>query len=177
VVQIMDASGRLRTVRYTQYAGEKVRTLYRSATALQARWIEPGLRREVIDELASRGIDLGELAERAKADDADPFDLLCHVAFNAPLLTRRQRAERLRKSTPDFWDQYPPQAREVLAAILDKYAEHGEAEIALPDVLDVTPLSEFGNIIEVAARVGGTEQLREAVGALHRHLYDIAQAG
>ena len=177
VVQVMDANGKLRTVRYTQYAGEKVRTLYRSATALQAKWVQPELRREVIDELGARGIDLGELAERAKADDADPFDLLCHVAFNAPLLTRRERAERLRRASPSFWDQYPPQAREVLSAILDKYAEHGEGEIALPDVLDVPPISEFGNIIEVAGRFGGTEQLRDAVGALHRHLYDVAQAG
>ena len=113
---------------------------------------------------------LGEARETRK-----PWFL--YVAFNAPLLTRRERAERLRRASPDFWDRYPPQAREVLSAILDQYAEHGEGEIALPDVLDVPPISEFGNIIEVAGRFGGTEQLRDAVGALHRRLYDVAQAG
>lgn len=177
VVQVMDADGRLRTVRYTEYAGERVRTLFRSAAALQAKWIEPELRQEVIDALGVRGIDLAELADRAAADQADPFDLLCHVAFNAPLLTRRERAERLRRSAPAFWEQYPPKAHEVLAAILDKYAEHGEEEIALPDVLDVPPLSTFGNVIEVASRFGGAEKLRGAVEALHRHLYDIDLAG
>lgn len=177
VVQIMDGDGRLRAVRYAEYAGDRVRTLFRSAAALQARWIEPELRREVMEALASRGIDLAELAERASADDSDPFDLLCHVAFGAPLLTRRERAERLRRSAPGFWEQYPPRAREVLAAILDKYAEHGEAEISVPGVLDLPPVSDLGNVIELADRFGGTDALRDAVEALHRHLYDLDRAG
>ncbi len=68
----------------------------------------------IIAALAERGIDFDELAEATNQPDADPFDLLCHVAFNAPLRTRRERAERLRKEQKDFFEQYGPEAREIL---------------------------------------------------------------
>src|SRR5205814_1490603 len=78
--------------------------------------------------------------------EADPFDLLCHLAYNAPLRTRRERAERLRKEKKDFFDRYAPAARAVLNELLEKYAEHGTAQFVLPDVLGVPPLSEHGNV-------------------------------
>ena len=65
---------------------------------------------------------------RHKQPDADPFDLLCHVAFNAPLRTRRERAQRLRTESKDFFDQFAPEAREVLDELLEKYTEHGAAQ-------------------------------------------------
>ncbi len=98
----------------------------------------------MLDALDQRGIDFQVLAAEAGQPDADPFDLLCHVAYNAPLLTRKQRAEKLRKAKPDFFDQYGPDARAVLNAILDKYAEHGVGEFAMPNVLEVPPISDPG---------------------------------
>ena len=71
--------------------------------------------------------------------DADPFDLLCHLAYNASLRTRRERAERLRKDRKDFFDQYGPEARIILDELLEKYAEHGIARFVLPDVLRLSP--------------------------------------
>ena len=172
LVYELDADGkRLRTVQYSEYAGEKVRGLYRSAAELRTRWLDPKYRREVLEELENRGIDLQELAEHSRHPDSDPFDLLCHLAFSAPLRTRRERAEAMRRVNPDFWERYSAEAREVLSAVLDKYAEHGVAELAVPTVLAVPPISEMGNIIELTQRFGGAEGMREAFSELQRRLY------
>jgi type I restriction enzyme R subunit len=138
---------------------------------LHEKWADPKYRQEVIEHLEERGIDLQALAEQSKAPDSDPFDLLCHVAFNAPLRTRRDRAEALRRKTPDFWTKFPPEAREVLNAILDKYAEHGVRELVVPQVLEVPPLSSMGNVLELARRFGGEENLAAAVRELQVRLY------
>ena len=85
-------------MRFTDYAGEKIRTLFPSAPDLHGAWVDTEKRREIIDRLAERGIDFDQLAAAANQPDADPFDLLCHLAYNAPLRTRRERAERLRSN-------------------------------------------------------------------------------
>ena len=90
-----------------------------------------------------------ELAEAAKQPEADPFDLLCHLAFNAPLRTRRERAQRLRETRKDFFDRYGPEARQMLEELLEKYAEHGDAQFVLPDVLQVPPLSRHGTVGDI----------------------------
>ena len=77
----------------------------------------------------------------AGVPDADPLDLLCHLAFNGPLRTRRERAQRYGEP-PRFFDQYGPEAREILGELLDKYAEYGLDQLRLPDVLKVPPVSE-----------------------------------
>lgn len=79
----------------------------------------------MLDELAKRGIDAAELADRTGLVEADPLDVLVHLAWNQPLATRIDRARRVRKEHVDFFDQYRPEAREVLTRLLDKYAEHG----------------------------------------------------
>ena len=121
--------------------------------------------------LAERGIDFEELAEATNQPDADPFDLLCHVAFNAPLRTRRERADRLRQDKKDFFDQYGPEAKAILQELLEMYAEHGTAQFAIPEVLKVPPISAHGNVIEIAACFGGPDPLREAVHQLQTLLY------
>src|SRR2546422_382422 len=85
-----------------------------TAATLRSKWSKAEERAEIIETLQERGISFDELAKAANQPDADPFDLLCHVAFNAPLRTRRERAENLRKSKRDFFDQYAPEARAVL---------------------------------------------------------------
>jgi type I restriction enzyme R subunit len=96
---------------------------------------------------------------------------LCHIAFDAPLLTRKQRAEKLRKDKPDFFDQYGPEARAVLRALLDKYAAHGASEFRIPDALKVPPLSLQGTPQEIAAWFGGAAALRGAVDQMQGLLY------
>jgi type I restriction enzyme R subunit len=172
LVYELDPDGKqLRVVKFADYAAEKVRTLYRSAPELRQKWANPSERSEIIEKLAQRGISFDDLADTAKQPDADPFDLLCHVAFNAPLRTRRERAQRLLEERKDFFDQYGPEARAILNELLDKYAEHGTAQFVLPDALQVPPISERGNVIEITALFGGAEKLREAVNQLQTLLY------
>ena len=111
------------------------------------------------------------MAEAAGQPAADPFDLLCHLAYHAPLRTRRERAERLHREQREFFERYGAEARQVLDALIEKYAEHGAAQFKLPEILEVAPFNEWGNVIEIAARFGGGEQLRGAVAELQRRLY------
>lgn len=172
LVYELDPDGeQLRVVKFTEYAADKVRMLYRSAAEVRKLWADPGQRSEIIAMLEQRGIDFDELATSANQPDADPFDLLCHIAFNAPLRTRRERADRLRRERKDFFDRYGLEARKVLNELLDKYAEHGAAQFVIPDVLKVPPISNHGNVMEIAKFFGGPEELRAAVSELQTLLY------
>ncbi|WP_374730393.1 EcoAI/FtnUII family type I restriction enzme subunit R [Salinarimonas sp.] len=155
----------------TDYTGDKVRTLYPNASELRHDWLDPERRAEIVERLAEKGIDVEALAELSGKPDADPFDLLCHLAYNAPLRTRRERAQRLRREETDFFGRFAPEARAVLDALIEKYAEYGAAQFALPGALETEPFTEWGNVVEIADRFGGPRQLREAVGELQRRLY------
>jgi type I restriction enzyme R subunit len=172
VVFDLDADGRrLRMVQLADYAGEKVRSLWRSPEEFRTVWADLDSRNTILDELDKRGIDLTVLAEAANQPDADPFDLLAHLAFKAPIRTRKDRAQRLKDQPDAFLSKYSKEAREVLAAMLDKYADHGAEQLSIPDILEVPPLSDFGNVIEIAQRFGGADQLRNAVSDMQRALY------
>jgi len=172
LVYELDPNGKqLRVVRYTDYAADAVRTLCPTAPALRAQWADPVKRSEIILGLQERGVDFGELSEAAQQPDADPFDLLCHLAFNAPLRTRRERAQQIKTTDKDFFARYSPEARQVLEELLEKYAEHGDAQFVLPDVLRVPPISNHGQIGEIIRLFGGVDALRAAVTELQGHLY------
>ena len=158
-------------IKFTDYAAEKVRTLYPTAALLKEKWADLEQRAEIIASLEERGIDFESLAREADQPEADPFDLLCHLAFNAPLLTRRQRVEQLKKKKQDFFGQYGQEAKAVLEELLEKYSEHGTAQFEIPESLKVPPISEHGNVMEIADMFGGAEQLREAVNQLQMLLY------
>jgi type I restriction enzyme R subunit len=172
IVYELDSDGRRLSARkLTDWTGEKVRTLYPTPAAFRADWIIADKRQAIVDELEERGIDLETLAESVGRPDDDPFDLLCHLGWNAPLRTRRERAERLRHDRKDFFDQYGPDAREVLEALLEKYAAHGAAQFVLPDTLKVPPIAQFGNVREISQRFSGPEKMRKAVDTLAELLY------
>jgi type I restriction enzyme, R subunit len=172
LVYELDPNGKqLRVVRYTDYAAESVRTLCPSAPELRALWADPEKRNDIIRQLEERGVSFAELADAAKQPEADPFDLLCHLAFNAPLRTRRERAQKLRETRKDIFDRYSGEARQILEELLDKYAEHGDAQFALPEVLHVPPISAHGTVADIIRLFGGAEQLRAAVTELQNQLY------
>ena len=172
LVYELDVDGhQLRVVRYAEFAAERVRALVPSAPELRRRWAVPAQRAEIIDTLRERGIDFEELADATGQPEADPFDLLCHLAFNAPLRTRRERALVLKRERPDFWQRFGPEARVLLEELLEKYADHGDAQFLLPDVLRVPPLSAHGQPAEIIQLFGGAEQLRVAVTDLQNLLY------
>jgi len=168
----LDTDGsKLRTVKITQYAADTVRTLYTDPDDLRQEWSDFEQRSDVVEKFEERGIDFEELAAQAGHPESDPFDLLCHLAFNAPLLTRKQRAEKLRKDKKDFFDQFEPEARAILEDLLDKYAEHGTSQFTVPDVLEVPPLSTHGNVVEIASVFGGPDKLLRVFGELQELLY------
>jgi len=172
LVYELDADGKqLRVVQLTEYTGDKVRSLCPSTVDLRARWSNPEQRAEIIENLHERGIDFETMAQQASQPDADPFDLLCHLAYNAPILTRRQRADRLKQQQHAFFNYFEPEAREVLDDLLEKYANDGELQFTLPDVLKVRPISDRGNVNEIIGKFGGADQLRSAVSRLQTLLY------
>ena len=172
LVYELDPDGKqLRVVKFSEYAAEKVRTLYPSAADLRKQWADPVLRREIIAKLEERGIDFDQLRASSNQPEADPFDLLCHLAFNGPLRTRRERADRVKKEEKSFFEKFGPEAKTILGDLLEKYAEHGTAQFVIPDVLKVPPISERGNVIEIARLFGGPEKLKEAVDKLQALLY------
>jgi type I restriction enzyme R subunit len=172
LVHDLDPDGRqLRVVRYTDYAAERVRSLTASPQELRAGWADPARRAEIVEALAESGVSFAELAEAAGQPEADPFDLLCHLAYNAPLRTRRERAQRLRSERHDFFEQYGPEARRILDELLEKYADHGDAQFVLPDVLHVPPISTHGTVGEIVSIFGGADRLRKAVTELQNLLY------
>ncbi len=172
LVYELDPDGnQLRVVQFTDYTADKVRTLFRSAGELRAEWADPDKRREVIDKLEDRGIRFEDLAEFASQPEADPLDLLCYLAFNAPLRTRRERARRLRSEKKDFFEQYAPEARAILDELLDKYTDHGLAEFSLPEVLKLPPINAHGNTLQIARLFGGEDRLMDAVRELQTLLY------
>lgn len=121
--------------------------------------------------LEERGILLEHLAAIMEQPEADPFDLLCHLAFAAPVRTRRERADRLRKEQRDFFARFAPDARAILDAMLDQYATYGPGELELPGILHLPAIARQGNVREIAALFGGAEQLRDAVVELQTRLY------
>ena len=168
----LDGDGKqLRVVKFTDYASERIRSMWTSAAELRSHWGNAEERSLIIESLAEHGITLEQLAENAMQPDADPFDLLCYIAFNAPLRTRRERAERLRKGRVDFWEYFKPDARQILDEILEKYVVYGTAQFKMPDILKVPPISEHGNVIEIVEKFGGADKLREALSEMQTLLY------
>jgi type I restriction enzyme, R subunit len=120
--------------------------------------------------LHKAGITLEELTEKSNRPDSDPLDLLLHVAYNAPLLSRRERAEKMRQSKPNFFNTYTPAARQVLDELLSKYADFGPH---LAGVLRVPPFSQYGTAVEIARLFGGASAMKQAVDRMKALLYQV----
>ncbi len=162
---------RLRLVEYRDFVTETVRSLFPDSAELRSRWTNRVGRLDVLDALGIHGIDASELLERTGLIDADPIDVLVHLAWNQPLATRIDRVRRVRKEYVDFFEQYQPAAREVLVHLLDKYAEHGIGQLDDLGVLQVPPLASLGSPAEIAGRFGSVDGLRAAVTKLSELLY------
>jgi type I restriction enzyme R subunit len=171
-VQELDADGRkLRTLQFTDYTSEQVRNLYRTADELRGAWASSAERARIVDELEERGVSLEQLAAVMGQPEADPFDLLCSLAFRTPVLTRQERANRLRKDKREFFARYAPEARDILESLLEQYASYGPEELTLPDALRLPAIAERGSVPEIVALFGGAERLRAAVNELQTLLY------
>ncbi|MDL1895258.1 DEAD/DEAH box helicase [Anaerolineae bacterium CFX7] len=172
-VMELDPDGHiLKTVSYEQYIRDQTRRLMPTAEHLRIAWSAETQRDEIARELAQRGIDLDKLARILNRTDADALDLLLNVAYNAPILSRRERAQKLKSSRPNFWNEYQPQARQVLEILLDKYADYGISQLTnFGQVLQVPPLDAQGTVMEIAARFGDAGKMKQAVEKMESLLY------
>jgi type I restriction enzyme, R subunit len=172
LVYELDKDGnQLRMIELKDYTGDNVRKFYANNDDLRRDWANPVTRARVISKLEERGISLEHLAEVTGREDADAFDLLSHVAFNAPIRTRWDRAMQLKEKHGDFFDTYGSEAKEVLMEILQKYEEHGATQFAIPDILKVQPISNHGNVSEIINLFGDAEGLKKAFVGMQSLMY------
>ena len=152
---------------------ENIRRLNLTAEHLKQSWTKAEQRTEILNQLRSRGIDPDHLAHVVHQEDADALDLLLHVAYNAPLVTRRERAEKLRQKKANFFNTFTPAAREILDTLLEKYADYGVGEFDhLSSVLQVSPFDRYGSTYEIYQLFGGAEKMLQAVDELQKFLYE-----
>lgn len=135
------------------------------------QWDAADQKRTIIRELEEQGVFFEALAEDI-GKDLDPFDLICHIVYGQPPLTRRERAAKVRKQ--DYFTQYGEQAKAVLDALLDKYADEGIENIEDINVLNVQPINQIGTLVEIVDMFGGRDGYLKAVRDLEAQLYDIA---
>ncbi|PKN34561.1 MAG: restriction endonuclease [Deltaproteobacteria bacterium HGW-Deltaproteobacteria-19] len=167
-IQYLDEGGKLVTESLRDYSKRTLRKRYASLDEFLRRWKESDRKQAVIDELAEEGLLLEPLAEEV-GKDLDPFDLICHVAFDRPPLTRRERADNVRKG--DVFARYGDKARTVLEAILQKYQDDGVTDLDDPQILRVAPFASMGTPMELIKPFGGRAGFEQAVHELQNVLY------
>jgi len=168
-VQYFDANGKLITESLKDYTRKTLTREYASLDDFLHYWNSAGRKQAVIEELANEGVFFEALAEEI-GRECDPFDLVCHVAWDMPPLTRKERAEQVKKR--NYFTKYGEQAHCVLDALLDKYADEGIVHIEETQILTIAPFPEkFGTPMEIIRTFGGLPQYQQAVRDLESALY------
>ena len=170
-VQYLDEHGRLITESLKDYSRKTVRKAYTSIDAFLTAWNSADRKQVILEELAAKGVFLEELADQV-GRDYDAFDLICHVAFDQPPLTRKERADKVKKR--DVFGRYGAQARAVLDALLQKYADTDIKSVESLEILKVDPLTLFGTPIEIVGLFGGKPGYLAAIRELETALYQAA---
>lgn len=135
------------------------------------RWSEEDKKVEITELLKEHGIDLETLKEEQNMTEVDDFDFICHIAYGAKPLTRKERANNVKKR--DFFSKYSGAAREVLEALLDKYMNIGLSELNSADVLKLDPINKFGKPAKIAQLFGGKDEYFKAVEELKQNIYKV----
>jgi type I restriction enzyme, R subunit len=154
------------------YTRECVKKQYASLDTFLRRWTDADQKKAIIEELAYHGVlweALQEDVEGKLGEPLDPFDLICQVAFDQPPLSRKERADSVKKR--NYFAKYQGTAREVLEALLDKYADAGPEVIEDMKVLQLDPFSRMGSPIELIKAFGSKVAYHQAVSALEQQIY------
>ena len=167
-IEYLDASGKLVTESLRDYTRNTLRKHYASLEAFLRRWNATDRKQAIIDELAEEGLSLDVLSDDV-GKDLDLFDLICHVAFDRPPLTRQERAANVRKR--DVFTRYGDQARAVLEALLAKYEDEGLLNLDDPQVLRISPFDQMGTPLQLVRQFGSREKFESAVHELQAALY------
>ena len=170
VVSVYDANGKLlRTESITDYTRKNINDTYANLDDFIRRWNEAEKKAEITDLLRESGIDLQALKHERNMDDVDDFDFICHIAYGKKPLTRRERAENVKKR--DIFNKYGAEARKVLEALLDKYANDGITQLENRTVLRLDPFRQMGSPANIAKLFGGNQQYFSAVKELESLIY------
>ncbi|HOR13954.1 MAG TPA: type I restriction-modification enzyme R subunit C-terminal domain-containing protein, partial [Clostridia bacterium] len=169
-VSVYDTDGKLlRQESIIDYTKSNILGEYASLEGFIHQWSSLEKKETISSLLLERGIDLEAMKAEQDMADVDDYDFICHVAFNQKPLTRRERANNVKKR--DFLNKYKGTARDILEALLDKYMNTGIYEIEKTDVLKLEPLKRFGKLSKIMQYFGGKPEYLEAVNALKDELY------
>jgi type I restriction enzyme R subunit len=167
--QYYSKEGKLITESIKDYTRQTVRKQYASLDAFLKKWNSIEQKQAIIQELQEQGVLL-EALENEVGKEFDPFDLICHVVFDQPPLTRRERANNVQKR--NYFSKYNEQVRAVLDALLEKYADEGVEDIEKMDVLKVKPLRDLGTPLEILSLFGGKPKYLQTLAELKTRLYE-----
>ena len=170
-VQYMGDDGKIITESLRDYTRKSVRTAYASLDDFLASWNHADKKRAIVEELEQQGVIFAALNEEI-GSAFDPFDLICHVAYEQKPLTRKERAEQVKKR--DFFTKYGALARKVIGALLDKYADDGGLDFENPEIIRQDPVSKIGTPVEIIRSFGGRPAYDDAIHALADELYRAA---
>ena len=170
-VQHLDANGKLITESLKDYTKKGILQEFQSLDDFLARWNSAHKKKAVIEELESHGIIPENLMAEVKKD-LDAFDLICHIAWDVPALTRRERAENVKKR--NYFTKYGEKARKVIEALLDKYADEGIENIEDLAILRIEPFNQIGTPTEIVQIFGGRDQYLHVIEELENELYAVA---
>jgi type I restriction enzyme R subunit len=166
-----DNDGKPITISLKTHTKELIKGKYASLDDFLNKWNSTTKKETIIKELEEQGVLVDALRDAVNRE-VDLFDLICHVAFDQPPLTRKERANKVKKR--NYFTKYGEQARKVLEALLDKYADEGIIDLENMDILRVQPLTEFGSPIEIINQFGSKTKYLEALKELETELYKVA---
>lgn len=170
-VTYLDKHGKLVTESLRDFTRKTLRKHFKSLDDFLMRWNAAERKQALIDEIESEGLPITYIAQKLD-NDLDPFDLICHIAFDTKPLTRRERATNVKKQ--DVFTKYGDQARAVLSALLDKYADDGIFNLDDTTILKISPFDRLGTPVELVNSFGGKPGFKQAVHDLQSALYKKA---
>ncbi len=170
-VEYMDENGKLVTESLRDYSRKTILKEYASLDDFLLSWNTAERKKAIIEQMESRGLVLDVLRQDVNPD-LDAFDLICHVAYGQPPLTRKERVAKMKKE--DVFSKYSEEARAILQALLDQYADTIQFDLEDTDVLKQKPFSEIGRPLEIARMFGGKANYNEAIRELEKSLYSAA---
>jgi type I restriction enzyme R subunit len=175
-VQYLGKDGHLITESYTDFGRKNLQERYPSLDAFLLEWYSAERKQAVIEALVDEGIYLDMLAEEV-GQDLDPFDLICHIAFDQKPLTRSERSRNVRQK-PEYFEKYGETARNILEVLLEKYADQGLETLekviegkSLTGLLSLPPFNQMGRPVELVRAFGGKDQFQSAVRDLENYIY------
>ena len=167
-VQMFDKDGKLITQSLRDYTKQQANAQFKSLDGFLQKWKKADQKAAILKELSEQGIFLNELREEV-GKDFDDFDLICHVAFDQKLVTRKERANSVKKG--NYFVKYGQKARAVVDALLDKYSDEGIENMESLTILKVNPFPQFGTPLEIVGFFGGKEEYLDALHEIENQLY------